>query len=34
MLVPVFVFVVGTLALIIVALLAVVALVLLFSDRR
>ena len=33
-LVPVFVFVVGTLALIIVALLAVVALVLLFSDRR
>jgi hypothetical protein len=33
-LVPVFVFIVGTLALIIVALLAVVALVLLFSDRR
>jgi len=34
MLVPVFVFIVGTLALIIVAILAVVALVLLFSDRR
>jgi hypothetical protein len=33
-LVPVFVFIVGTLALIIVAILAVVALVLLFSDRR
>ena len=33
-LVPVFVFIVGALALIIVALLAVVALVLLFSDRR
>src|SRR6188472_1369553 len=33
-LVPVFVFVVGTLALILVALLAVAALVLLFSDRR
>ena len=33
-LVPVFVFVVGTLALIVVALFAVAALVLLFSDRR
>jgi len=33
-LVPVFVFIVGTLALIIVAILAVVALVLLFSDGR
>jgi hypothetical protein len=34
MLVPVFVFILGAVALIIVAILAVVALVLLFSDRR